>query len=150
MAASIPPSTPIPTARWLAAPAPVAMASGTTPRMNASDVIRMGRKRRRAASTADSYRPCPRAYWSLANSTIRMAFLAASPITVTMPTWKYTSLDMPSTVTSATAPSMPSGTTSITDSGMAQLSYRAASTRNTTSSASPIRMGAWLPASRSW
>src|SRR5690606_36946023 len=42
VAASMPPSTPMPTARWLAAPAPVAIASGTTPRMNASEVMRMG------------------------------------------------------------------------------------------------------------
>ena len=34
------------------APAPVAVTSGTTPRMNANDVIRMGRNRVRAASTA--------------------------------------------------------------------------------------------------
>ena len=34
------------------APAPVAVTSGTTPRMNANDVIRIGRKRTRAASTA--------------------------------------------------------------------------------------------------
>ncbi|KAG1245136.1 hypothetical protein G6F65_021401 [Rhizopus arrhizus] len=91
----------------------------------------------------------PRAYWSLANSTIRMAFLAASPITVTIPTWKYTSFDMPRALTSATAPSMPSGTTSMTEIGMAQLSYSAANTRNTISSDRPIRMGAWLPAWRS-
>jgi hypothetical protein len=35
-----------------AAPAPVEKTSGETPRMNASEVIRMGRKRSRAASTA--------------------------------------------------------------------------------------------------
>ena len=34
------------------APAPVATTSGATPRMNANDVIRIGRKRARAASTA--------------------------------------------------------------------------------------------------
>ncbi|MNI75670.1 hypothetical protein D3C73_1318450 [compost metagenome] len=62
VAASMPPNTPRPTARWLAAPAPVAMASGTTPRMNASDVIKIGRNRSLAASTADSYSPMPRAY----------------------------------------------------------------------------------------
>jgi hypothetical protein len=36
------------------APAPVASISGTRPRMKANDVIRMGRRRERAASTADS------------------------------------------------------------------------------------------------
>ena len=35
------------------APAPVAITSGTTPRMKANEVIRIGRKRARAASTAD-------------------------------------------------------------------------------------------------
>ena len=35
-------------------PAPVAVMSGTTPRMKAIEVIRMGRKRRRVASTAAS------------------------------------------------------------------------------------------------
>src|SRR5512146_646094 len=36
------------------APAPVAITSGTTPRMKANEVIRIGRNRARAASTADS------------------------------------------------------------------------------------------------
>src|SRR5881398_561140 len=36
------------------APAPVASTSGTTPRMKANEVIRIGRKRARAASIADS------------------------------------------------------------------------------------------------
>src|SRR5690606_771981 len=54
VAANIPPNTPKPTAFWLAAPAPVAIASGTTPRMKAKDVMRIGRKRSRAASTVAS------------------------------------------------------------------------------------------------
>ena len=36
------------------APAPLATTSGATPRMKANDVIRIGRNRARAASTADS------------------------------------------------------------------------------------------------
>ena len=44
-----------------AAPAPVAIASGTTPRMNASDVITIGRKRSRPRSIAASARRRPRA-----------------------------------------------------------------------------------------
>lgn len=47
----IPPNTAVPSARRLAAPAPSATTSGYTPRMNAKDVIRIGRKRNRAAST---------------------------------------------------------------------------------------------------
>jgi hypothetical protein len=41
------------------APAPVAATNGATPRMKANDVIRIGRKRERAAATADSSRGCP-------------------------------------------------------------------------------------------
>src|SRR5690606_30451335 len=59
VAASMPPSTPRPTAFWLAAPAPLAVTRGTTPRMKAKDVIRIGRKRSRAASMAESARPAP-------------------------------------------------------------------------------------------
>ncbi len=45
----MPPITPVPMARWLAEPAPLARNSGSTPRMKASEVITMGRKRRCAA-----------------------------------------------------------------------------------------------------
>ena len=72
----------------LAELAPVAIASGTTPRMKASEVMTMGRKRSRAASTAASKIESPPACRSGATSTMRMAFLADSPIKVTRPTWK--------------------------------------------------------------
>ena len=52
VAASMPPMTPVPIECRAPAPAPVEIASGSTPRMNASDVIRIGRKRSRAASIA--------------------------------------------------------------------------------------------------
>ena len=42
----------VPTARWVAAPAPEAMTSGTRPRMKANDVIMTARKRRLAAVVA--------------------------------------------------------------------------------------------------
>ncbi|CFN64137.1 Uncharacterised protein [Bordetella pertussis] len=58
----------------------------------------------------------------MANSTIRMAFLAASPMVVSSPTWKYTSLDRPRVMVASKAPTTPSGTTSITAVGMLQLS----------------------------
>jgi multidrug efflux pump len=61
VAANIPPSTPRPTAFWLAAPAPVEVAKGTTPSTKAKDVIRIGRKRRRAASRVASTKVAPRA-----------------------------------------------------------------------------------------
>jgi hypothetical protein len=54
VAAIIPPMTPVPMECRLAEPAPVDIASGSTPRMNASEVMTMGRKRSRAASTAAS------------------------------------------------------------------------------------------------
>ena len=44
--------TPVPVECRAPAPAPVEIASGSTPRMNASEVIRIGRKRSRAASIA--------------------------------------------------------------------------------------------------
>ena len=52
VAASIPPITPVPTDWRAPAPAPVEIASGSTPRMKASEVIRIGRNRSRAASSA--------------------------------------------------------------------------------------------------
>ncbi|CFP25654.1 Uncharacterised protein [Bordetella pertussis] len=51
-----------------------------------------------------------------------MAFLAASPMVVSSPTWKYTSLDRPRVMVASKAPTTPSGTTSITAVGMLQLS----------------------------
>jgi hypothetical protein len=52
VAASMPPITPVPTECRAPAPAPLEKASGATPRMKASEVMRIGRKRSRAASTA--------------------------------------------------------------------------------------------------
>lgn len=49
VAVIIPPITPVPIACWLAELAPVAIANGTTPRMNARDVMMIGRSRSRAA-----------------------------------------------------------------------------------------------------
>src|ERR1017187_3849676 len=59
VAVIIPPATPVPMSCRLAEPAPVLNASGDTPRMNASDVIRIGRSRKCAASSVDSIRPLP-------------------------------------------------------------------------------------------
>ncbi len=52
VAASMPPITPVPAEIRAPAPAPLENARGTTPRMNASDVITIGRNRSRAASMA--------------------------------------------------------------------------------------------------
>ena len=149
----MPPITPVPMARWLAAPAPLAMASGSTPSVKASEVMMIGRKRRCAAASADCKALLPWACKSLANSMIRMAFLADSPMMVMRPTWKYTSLDMPRPVMASSTPSTPSGTTRMTASGIDQLSYNAASASTTARMAKPYRIMAWLPASfssRDW
>src|SRR4030088_490130 len=61
VAASMPPNTVVPMDWRLAAPAPVANISGTTPRMKAKAVIRMGRRRRRPASIAASMMSRPSA-----------------------------------------------------------------------------------------
>jgi hypothetical protein len=66
-------------------PAPLASTSGTTPRMNANDVITIGRKRARAASVAASRIGLPAARSSRANSTMRIAFFAESAISKTSP-----------------------------------------------------------------
>ena len=52
--ASMPPMTALPRICRESAPEPVAIASGTQPRMNANEVIKMGRRRRRAPSRAAS------------------------------------------------------------------------------------------------
>ncbi len=63
---------------------------------------------------------------------MRMAFFADSPTVVSSPTWKNTSLLRPRSVVASTAPTTPSGTTSITTAGIDQLSYSAVRHRNTT------------------
>ena len=45
----MPKNTPVPMAWRLAEPGPLAMTMGSMPKMKASEVIRMGRKRNRAA-----------------------------------------------------------------------------------------------------
>lgn len=48
----------------------------------------MGRSRRREASSVASTKSLPLLFSSLANSTIKIAFLADSPMMVSNPTWK--------------------------------------------------------------
>ena len=54
LAASMPPMTVVPMICRATDPAPLAVQSGTQPRMNANDVIRIGRSRSRAPSSAAS------------------------------------------------------------------------------------------------
>ncbi|MNZ61047.1 hypothetical protein D3C78_791300 [compost metagenome] len=132
VAASIPPITPVPIEWRLAEPAPALIASGTQPRMNASEVITIGRKRSLDASSAASNGPMPFSSRIItANSMIRMAFFAARPIRVTRPTWKYTSLSSPRSQIARIAPNTAKGTAVTTASGRVQRSYWAARMRNT-------------------
>ena len=91
LAASMPPITVVPMIWRATDPAPVAVHNGTQPRINANEVIRIGRKRSRAPSNAASIRLFPFSNSSLANSTIRIAFFAASPMSMTKPICEYTS-----------------------------------------------------------
>ena len=81
----MPPMTPTPTTCRAAAPAPVATARGRQPMMKAKQVIRMGRRRILAASSVAVSRSVPCLSSSTANSTMRMAFLAASAISTMRP-----------------------------------------------------------------
>ena len=127
----MPKNTAVPSDCRISAPAPVAIASGSTPKMKANEVIRIGRSRVRAAMTAASKRSLPCASPWRANSTIRMAFLAASPTSTTKPTWARMLMSMPRASRPLTAASRHIGTMRMTESGSAQLSYCAASTRKT-------------------
>jgi hypothetical protein len=69
------------------APAPDASAKGRTPRMNANAVIKIGRSRSRAAASAASIIDLPFSTSTLANYTMRIAFLADSPMSMTKPIW---------------------------------------------------------------
>ena len=63
--------------------APVAIHKGTQPRMNANDVIRIGRNRNFAPSMAASLMLTPCSCRCTANSTIRIAFLPSRPTSMT-------------------------------------------------------------------
>ena len=131
VAASMPPRMPVPTECWVAAPAPEALTSGSTPRMKASEVITMGRSRARPASTAASTMDLPASYCCLAYSTIRMPFLPARPTSVIRLTWKNTSLGKLRNSSAISAPRMAMGTMRNTATGSVQLSYSAARNRKT-------------------
>jgi len=118
----MPPSTLVPMAFCAPAPAPVVVASGSTPKPKASDVIMMGRKRSFAPSRVASKSPMPFSRPPLANWTIRMAFFVVSPSVVSSPIWKYTSLARPRKLDAMIPPMTPSGKTSRMAMGIAQLS----------------------------
>lgn len=82
---SIPPTTAVPMAiRWLA-PSPVAKARGINPNMVETLVIRMGRRRCKAAFRMAAILSSPDSCFRLANSTIRIPFFATRPISMMIP-----------------------------------------------------------------
>ena len=132
---SMPLKTAVPNARRISAPAPLATTKGTTPKMKASEVIKMGRSRILQASTTASCGGLPSSVSCLANSTMRMAFLLASPTSTTKPICVKILISMRAIATPTTLESRHMGTTKITASGSAQFSYRAASTKKTNTTA---------------
>lgn len=113
--------------------------------MKAMEVITIGRRRKRQASSAASTMPLPCISSSRANSTIRIAFLHARPINTTRPTCTNTLLSPPVSHTPNNADSKVIGTIRITARGRVQLSYSAASTRNASNTAIGNTINAELP-----
>src|ERR1700739_4234580 len=97
--------------------------------MKANDVIRIGRRRRRQASITASSRSLPSASMSRANSTIRMAFLAASPTSTMKPIWVRMLTSWPMMRTPTVAASKHIGTIRMTENGRLQLTNCAARTK---------------------
>ncbi len=120
---SMPLKTVTPSGTRISAPAPLATARGTTPRIKAKAVMRIGRKRVRDASTMASTRLMPESSSCLANSTTRIAFLAARPIKTTNPIWAKMLLSSPTSHKPKSAERMHMGTISKIASGRDQFSY---------------------------
>ena len=91
VSASIPTITTVPSVRRAALPEPTAIHNGAQPKINAIEVIKSARRRSLIPSSAASIRLRPFSNSSLANSTIRMAFFAARPMSTIRPIWAYTS-----------------------------------------------------------
>ena len=77
---NIPPMAPAPSVLLPLAPTPLANIKGNSPITMASEVIRIGRRRAEAPSTAAETTLMPERRRSSANSVIRMAFFASKPI----------------------------------------------------------------------
>ncbi len=114
--------------------------------MNASEVITIGRSRSRQASSVAWRRDSPSSRRCLANSTIRIAFLLARPTSTTKPIWVKMLMSCLAICTPMIALSRHIGTTRMIASGSDQLSYCAARTRNTMTTAKPKMIIAVLPA----
>jgi hypothetical protein len=139
---SMPEKTAMPIARRISLPAPLPKISGRTPAQKAIEVIRIGRRRIRQALITASSSASPRSSSSLANSTIRIAFLQARPTSTTSATW-VKMFKSPGCAnggkceiqTPSSAASTHIGTIRTIAIGRLQLSYCAASTRITSSTA---------------
>ena len=148
-AASMPPMTAVP---MICRPTPLRRkrSKGQQPRMNANEVIKIGRSRRRAAfQRRIDNRLRPFSNSTLANSTIRIAFFADE-------TDEHDQTDLGVHVRHRThaarapvnAPNTAIGTVRSTTNGSDQLSYSAARIRNTKSSEKPKMALAGTPCCR--
>ena len=119
---SIPPTTAVPMAiRWLQ-PSLVAKASGISPNMVDALVIRIGRRRCNEASLMAFILSSPLSCFWLANSTIRIPFLATNPMSMIIPIWLKIFIVIPPKYINISAPAMARGTVSITINGSLKLS----------------------------
>ena len=134
----MPQNTAVPSAWRISAPGPVAITSGTTPRMKAKDVIRIGRSRRRQASTAASNGLVPVVVLGL------LGELDDQDRVLGREADQHDEADLREDVVvhaaqparRTSADSTPIGTIRMMASGSDQLSYCAASTRKTNSTTS--------------
>ena len=132
----MPPSKAIPMTFLASAPDPEAITSGNTPRMNEKAVIKIGLNLDLAAAIAASNRLKPFLNSSFANSTIRMAFFAAIPMSITNDTWAKILFSNAGLMNLAIhrknrAPKMAKGVPNNMLNGSDQLSYCAANIRKT-------------------
>ena len=125
----MPPTTGIPMAIRPLAPSPMTKQSGRMPRMVERAVIRIGRKRWAEASTMASDLLRPLSLRWLANSTIRIPFLATRPISMISAISLKMFMVTPNTHMKKRAPNNASGTVNMMMSGSLKLSNWAASTR---------------------
>ena len=102
----------------------------------------MGRSRSRQASIAAAMTSMPPSTRSRANSTIRIAFLQASPTSTMKPICVRMLLSEPDSHTPSIADSRHMGTMRMIASGSDQLSYCAARIRKTSSTHSAKTSGA--------
>src|SRR5262249_51240566 len=130
----MPEITTVPRICRAAAPDPEENHNGKQPAMNASDVINKGRRRKRVPSSAASKSPRPFSNSIFANSTIRIAFFAARPITTIRPICAYTQKPKPQNKIPKKAPKNAIATTKKPENGSDQLPKSAAKIKKTKTS----------------